>query len=272
MKKFKTRKKFNKIKIIIAITLFLILFIIISLCKLNSSYNNLTNTLLKEFNMHENTNSLSFLTSRLDYLFNSYYFKKNDVIYQEDKKIIYLYNTHNQEKYNDNTSIFDATKLLKNNLNRLGINVIQEERKTSDYLHTGLSYYDISRTFIKDIMNQDQNISYYIDIHRDSVTNPSIIINNKSYAKIMFVLGLENKNYEKNKAIMVKMNNFLNQNYPGISKGIYEKKGSGVDGVYNQDLEDNILLIEIGGIKNNIEEVNNSTEIIALMLYDMLGD
>ena len=68
------------------------------------------------------------------------------------------------------------------------------------------------------------------------------------------------------------MNDYLNKNYPGISKGIYEKKGSGVDGVYNQDLADNVILIEIGGIKNNINEINNSTEIISLMLYHMLGD
>ena len=72
--------------------------------------------------------------------------------------------------------------------------------------------------------------------------------------------------------VMEKMNNYLNDNYPGLSKGIYEKKGMGVDGVYNQDLDKNVLLIEIGGIDNNYEEVNNSTEILSLMIYHMFGD
>ena len=120
--------------------------------------------------------------------------------------------------------------------------------------------------------DRSENITYYVDIHRDSVKNTTIEINNKKYAKIMFVLGLENENYLENKKVMEKMNNYLNIHYPGISRGIYEKKGIDVNGVYNQDYNKNILLIEVGGIENNIEEVNNSTEIIALMLYTMLGD
>ena len=41
---------------------------------------------------------------------------------------------------------------------------------------------------------------------------------------------------------------------------------------YNQDLSQNVLLIEIGGIENNREEINNSTEILSLMIYHILGD
>ena len=88
----------------------------------------------------------------------------------------------------------------------------------------------------------------------------------------MFVLGLDNPYYEENKKVMMKMNKYLEENYPGLSKGILEKSGEGVDGVYNQDISSNVLLIEIGGIENNMEEVNNSTEIIALMFYNLLGE
>lgn len=271
MKKFKTKRDINKVKIIVVIIVFLIIFIVISLFRLKQSYPNLTLNLLNSFT-HNTPYNLRFLTSDLDDLFNSYSFYKKDVAYKEDKPIIYLYNTHDKEKYNDNTTIYEATKLLKNNLIKLGIETIQEEAKPSELLHTGLTYYNVSRTYIENMIKTNRNIAYFIDIHRDSVTDTTIKIDGKTYAKILFVLGLENKNYLKNKSHILKMNDYLNKNYPGISKGIYEKKGTGVDGVYNQDLADNVILIEIGGIKNNINEINNSTEIISLMLYHMLGD
>ena len=271
MKKFKTKSKTNRIKIFIIIIVFLIIFICLSFCKLNKPHSKLTSVLLNNFN--NNTNySLRFLTSNLDNLFNSYSFYEEIVTYNENSKKIYLYNTHSNEIYNDKTTIQKATNLLKDNLVKLGINTIVEQRKTSDLTITGLSFYDISKTFIKDIMKKEKDIAYYIDIHRDSVSDTTIKINDKNYAKILFVLGLENKNYLKNKAVIQEMNEYLNKNYPGISKGIYEKKGKGVDGVYNQDLGDNVILIEIGGVTNNLDEINNSTEIIALMLYHMLGD
>ena len=160
----------------------------------------------------------------------------------------------------------------KRRLEKLGISVIQEENKVSDFLSLGLSSYDISRSFVQNIMEKESDIKYYIDIHRDSVNDTKVTINNKPYAKILFVLGLDNPYYIKNKTILLQMNEYLNTNYPGISKGIYEKRGVGVDGKYNQDLSSNVLLIEIGGVNNNIEEVNNSTEIISLMIYHMLGD
>jgi len=270
MKKFKTKNNQIKVKIIILMLLVIIIFIILSFFKLNKSYDKTIRILLNNFN-HQNNLSLNVLTSNLDYLVNTYSFK-DTTVYQEHKNKIYLYNTHNLEEYRDTTEIIEANKLLKNNLNKLGIEVILEERKPSQLIHTGISDYNISRLFIKDIMNKEKNIKYYIDIHRDSVKDTAITINNKKYAKILFVLGLDNKNYLKNREILNKMNNYLESNYPGISRGIYEKKGKGVDGIYNQDLNSNILLIEIGGIENNIDEVNNSTEILALMIYHMIGD
>ena len=117
-------------------------------------------------------------------------------------------------------------------------------------------------------------LNYFIDIHRDSVGEDitTTTINNKVYAKILFVLGLENKNYKENKVLITKLNDYLNSHYKGISRGIYEKKGSGVNGVYNQDFHPNTILIEIGGVDNNMESVVNSTEIIAESLYYIIGD
>lgn len=269
MKKFKTRRKMNYLKIFFLIIL-LILFIILSFTKLNKSYSKLVTILTKDFN-NDNIQIMS-LTNNLDYLINDYSFQKVDKVYKENNNKIYLYNTHDLEKYNDGTTIIQATNVFKNNLSKLGLKVIQEKSQTSELLYTGLSHYNITRLFLQNIMKKEKDIKYYIDIHRDSVKDTKVKINDKNYAKIMFVLGLENKNYKENKQVMIKMNNYLNEHYPGISRGIYEKKGEGVDGIYNQDLDKNIILIEVGGIENNLEEINNSTEILSLMIYHMLGD
>ena len=249
------------------------LFIILSLRRSEKSYYNFLNTLFLDTSFgKKKIFEGNYLTKKLDYLLPNFsFFEKEVLVYKEKKPLLYLYNTHDTEKYKDDKSVLDATNALFNNLKKLGLDAIKEEKRVSDFLIDGISPYDISRNFISDI-SKDNNITYFVDIHRDSVNDTMVTINNKNYAKILFVLGCDNKNYQENKKVLEKMHQYLENNYKGISKGILEKSGKGVNGIYNQDLGKNILLIEIGGVDNNIEEVNNSTEILALMFYDILGD
>ena len=61
-------------------------------------------------------------------------------------------------------------------------------------------------------------------------------INNKNYAKILFVVGLEHDNYQVNLDNMNKINALAEKYYPGLSRGVYKKSGAGVNGFYNQDI------------------------------------
>ena len=63
------------------------------------------------------------------------------------------------------------------------------------------------------------------------------------------------------------LNNLFNKYYKGLYRGIYKKEGPGVDGIYNQDISPNSILIEVGGVDNNIDEVLNTTEAISNILY-----
>ena len=278
MKRFKAKRKTNKIslvKIIISAIIFLLLFIYISLHNLSNSNSSLIHYLLKGFNNDRqfNVSIMNKLTFNLDYFLHTPSFLSNEkIIYTEYNPLVYIYNTHDTEEYSDKKKVLDAGYALSNNLKKLGINSLVEERLPSKLSNTGLSLYDISKSLIIDSKKHHTSIEYFIDIHRDSVKNTTITINNKRYAKILFVLGLDNPNYEENKIVLEQFNKYLTLNYPGLSKGILEKSGKDVNGSYNQDIDKNVLLIEIGGIENNFEEVNNSTEIIALMLYNMLGD
>ena len=95
----------------------------------------------------------------------------------------------------------------------------------------------------------------------------TININGKDYARILFVVGLEHDNYKDNIKISEDLNNLFNKYYKGLSRGIYKKEGPGVDGIYNQDISPNSILIEVGGVDNNIDEVLNTTEAISNILY-----
>ena len=59
-----------------------------------------------------------------------------------------------------------------------------------------------------------------------------------------------------------------NKEYKGITRGIYKRK----DVIFNQDLYDNATLIEVGGVDNTIEEVNNTLEAFAKVLSEYIKE
>lgn len=99
-------------------------------------------------------------------------------------------------------------------------------------------------------------------MHRDSVDKniSTCTINNKNYARVLFVLGTKNENYLENKKNMTELDTLMDKYYPGLSRGIYERKA-----YYNQDLNKNIMLIELGAKENTIEEVTNTIEALTFI-------
>ena len=206
------------------------------------------------------------------------------VIKEENKTpIVYIYNTHQTEKYNSskeinlNYSVIDASFYLQKKLKEYGIEAFVEEMSIQDILSTNnwsyASSYKVSRMFMEKRKKDNNNLKYYIDIHRDSVKKniSTVSINGKEYAKTMFLLGLENPKYKNNEENINKLEIWLNNNYQGLSRGIYKKQGKGVNGVYNQDFSSNVFLIEIGGEENTYEEVENTIDVIAEMLNYYIG-
>lgn len=190
----------------------------------------------------------------------------------EKKPLIYLYNSHQLENYNNyNLEIYGITPnvlmasyLLKEKLNERGLSTIVEDTNLTEFITlNNWSYnnsYKASRIFLLDKKNTYPSLKYFIDIHRDSVNRETstVKISNQNYARILFVVGLEHNKYQKNLDFTNKLNDISNKLYPGLSRGVLKKSGEGVDGIYNQDVNENVILIEIGGIDNNIEEVLNT--------------
>lgn len=200
--------------------------------------------------------------------------------------IVYIYNSHPLENYdNYNLEIYGITPnvlmasyLLKEKLINNNIMTIVEETDLTEFLSLNKwSYnqsYRASRIFMLDKQNQYSSLKYFIDLHRDSVNKETstIKIKDKSYAKILFVVGLENKNYQKNLKLATNINKMIDKSYPGLSRGILKKEGANVDGVYNQDVSPNALLIELGGVDNNINEVMNTINVLSEILSTYIGE
>ena len=55
----------------------------------------------------------------------------------------------------------------------------------------------------------------------------------------------------------------MEEKYPGISRGVFIKGKNEGNGVYNQDLTNKSMLLEFGGVGNNMEELNRSIEAFA---------
>ena len=211
--------------------------------------------------------------------------KVNNIVDIEEKNpIVYIYNTHQSEKYsspkeiNINYSVMDASFYLQKKLEEYGIYSIVETMSVQDVLNSNnwnyATSYRVSKMFMEKVKTDNPSLKFFFDIHRDSVNKSisSITINGVKYAKTMFLLGLENENYKSNESNIVKLENWLNKNYKGLSRGIYRKQGRGVNGVYNQDFSEFCFLIEVGGEENTYEEVENTIDVIAEMISSFIGE
>lgn len=224
--------------------------------------------------------------SNLDYLqeVSFYISNPNEVII--DEPIIYIYNSHQLENYSSNNfnpynitpNVMMSSYILQEYLNKNGLPTIVEETDLTAVLKEyGYLYYQsyiVSREYMLKAKEEYDSIDYFIDVHRDSVSAnvTRLTVDEKSYAKVLFVVGLEHDNYEENLELATRLSNEINKALPGLSRGVYKKEGPGVDGIYNQDVSANVILLETGGVDNTIEEVNNTLEIVASVISDVVRE
>ncbi|MDO5568941.1 MAG: stage II sporulation protein P [bacterium] len=194
-----------------------------------------------------------------------------------ENPVVYIYNTHQLENYNNkNLGTYDITPnvmmasyILREKLYNVGIESLVEDNNFTEVLNTNnwnyAASYKVSRIFLEDVKENFPNIRLFIDLHRDSVNYDitTTVVDGKSYARILFVVGLEHDNYQRNLSNATKFNEIVKSIIPSITRGIYQKSGGGVNGIYNQDISEFCFAIEIGGVDNSIEEVFNTIEVLA---------
>ncbi len=215
--------------------------------------------------------------------FNKSYYVSNMKV-TSDKPRVYIYNTHQGEKYdqkdyevyNISPDVLMASSIFKEQLEKLEIPVLVEDADILEFMainnYSFSASYKASRIFIEDAIKNNPSLEFFIDIHRDATkkNESTVKIGNENCANILFVVGLENKNYQKNLDLANTLNKMIRTKYPGLSRGVLTKKGSGVNGIYNQDISPNMILLEIGGYQSTIDEVQNTIKLLAPILKEHL--
>lgn len=286
-KRFKGKHRFRKLKVLS--------FILVGLASFSVTINVLRKKVTQELDPSNyidyllktgfnNQISKSILKSPLD--IENISLVNNEEEVKSNEPLIYIYNTHDEEAYyNSYLNLYNivpdvklASYYFQERLKDLGIESVVEKRKIKDVLEeNGWNYrysYNASRVYLEEVSKNNPSIKYFIDLHRDSVgkDKTTTTINGKSYARVMFLVGLEHENYQKNLDLATRLDELISQFDSTLSRGIYQKEGPGVNGIYNQDFSSKAILIEVGGQYNTIEEVANTIEVIAKVLKDYLGE
>jgi len=190
-----------------------------------------------------------------------------------EAKKIYIYNTHQTEKYQTNT-VMDGARYLKELLEDKGYNVVFEETSFDQYKKDNqmdlTETYPTSRVFLNTNSNQYGPFDLIIDFHRDALSreNSYVVIDGVSYAKMMLVIGGSSGKVES-----VSYNSrMLREAVTKIKEGIMRSDFFRNEAIYNQDYSDNMLLIEVGGNTNTFEEVKHSLEVLAQAIDNCLRE
>ena len=201
--------------------------------------------------------------------FNNYYLDDIDNFLnnpKENKKpIIYLYSSNFSKELINNYDINSTIILiyiLKGLLdkNKLPTEVLNNDLTELISLNNKNSY-DVSRLYLKEAFDK-YDLKLALDIQIGD--NENIIINDKRFAKINFII---NPNYEENLRIVDKLVNIISENYSEILNDNLQ-----VEDNLNEDLNNNILVLNIGSEDSTLEEIYNTFNVISDSIKNYLED
>ena len=198
---------------------------------------------------------------------------------------ILIYHSHSQEGFADsipgdaNTTIVGAGEKLTR--------LLEEEYGFDVFHHTGVydypsrdEAYSNALPAIEQVLEENPTIQVVIDLHRDAVAEGTKLvttIDGKDYARFMFFNGicrstngpityLNNPYLKENLAFSFQSQVIAESYFPGITRKIYLKAWR-----YNMHFRPRNMLIELGAQTNTVEEIMNTTEILAFVINEVLS-
>ncbi|MFC3882985.1 stage II sporulation protein P [Bacillus songklensis] len=206
----------------------------------------------------------------------------------DGKNVVFIYHTHSTESYlphlkgvtdpnaafHSKVNITMVGQKLGEELRKRGIGTqVSIEDMNKRLKQKGWSYsksYAASREVVQSALASNRDLQFLFDLHRDSNRREAttVTINGKDYAKLAFIIGGENANYERNEKLAKDLYKMINKKYPRLSRGVFTKRGKGTNGKFNQDLSQNAILMEIGGVDNSFQELNRTAEAVADVFSD----
>lgn len=204
------------------------------------------------------------------------------------KKVVFIYFSHNRESFlpyfpkgtrpelayhsKINISLIGDRLGRSLRLNGIGSNVSDQDiltlldQKDLKYSQS----YAMSRTLVETELGSNSNIELIFDIHRNSLPKEytTLHVGGIEYAQLSFVVGSSHPNFQENLSFTNNLHTLINANYPGLSRGVIVKNNNQGNGVYNQDLSPHSVIIEIGGVENQLEELFRTSDILGYMISE----
>lgn len=202
--------------------------------------------------------------------------------------VAFIYQTHSNESflpelkgvtdpdkaYSDKVNIISVGQRLAMNLEKVGIGAVHSSTVYPSTVK-GFEYpysYKYSAKTLQEAVAAHKDLEYFFDIHRDSAARnkTTATIDGKDVAQVYFIIGGKNPNWKKNEEFASKIHQVLEEKHPGVSKGIHAKEASEGNGLYNQNISPNSILIEVGGPYNTLEECYRTTDWLAEAISEVI--
>ncbi|WP_080846505.1 stage II sporulation protein P [Cytobacillus gottheilii] len=216
--------------------------------------------------------------------------KPQSIVNHQDP-LVFIYHSHNTESFFSEAKTDDANQAfhedrnislvgerLRQSLLNKGVNSIHDETDIMGILdEKGLPFsqsYTVSRDPLNAALEKNQSIKMAFDIHRDSAKriDTTVTLNGKDYPRTAFVVSQSSDFFEDNLEFAELLHSKIEEKYPTLSRGVLIKADTSKQNTYNQDLIEQSVLIEIGGVGNTLEEEYRTVDILAEVIEDILGN
>lgn len=202
----------------------------------------------------------------------------------------FIYHSHNRESwlpelegitrpneaFDQHINVTLLGDRLAERLEEHGIGAVSSN---TDYASTVEEYnwnfsYAYSLDTVQEAFAEHPELEYFLDLHRDSQPSDitTVTIDGLSYAKVYFVIGRKNPDWEKNEALAAKIHEKMEASYPGISRGILGKTSNSGHAEYNQSFSANSILIEIGGVENTLEQSYRTIDVLGDVIAEIFWE
>lgn len=199
------------------------------------------------------------------------------------KPLVAIYHTHTAESFipssgvthrpgGQHGEIVDVGEALAKRLEQRGVKAVHS--KTIHDYPSFMKAYGPSESTVKAMLTDHPTVQMVFDIHRDADKrdNSLVTIAGSSVARISIVVArgqqdLVQPHWQQNHAFAKLIDARLNQEFPGLSRGIQI-----VDWRYNQHLHPRSLLMEIGCQENSREEAMRSVELLGDILAQIIAE
>lgn len=189
------------------------------------------------------------------------------------KKSIYIYNTHQYETYVGG-SVMDGARYLAEQLRSLGYEVIVEENDFEAYKRANnmdlTETYPTSKIFLEKQLASHGPFDLVIDFHRDAISKEasSVTVDGIDYAKMMMVISLTADYASEVEANSALIHQAVDTEVDGIMRQDFKREYA----YYNQHVTRHMVLIEIGGMENTFDEVQNTLNVLAKAIDQTLKE